>query len=407
MSPRNASSQTKTWPTVRLGEVLRRSEETIELQPNAEYRQITVKLWGKGVVLRGILNGAEIASSRQMVARRGQFILSRIDARNGALGIVPAELDEAIVTSDFPVFNVVENRLLPAYLGWMCRTASFVEECKRASEGTTNRVRLQEDKFLTREIPLPPLAEQGRVVARIEELAAQIHEARTLRHQAAEEADALVASETNALFTGDGMRRWPTRTLDEVSEIRSGVTLGRRLTSQTIRLPYLRVANVQDGHLDLTEVKEVEVLESEAEKWKLQRGDLLLTEGGDWDKLGRGTVWRDEIPNCIHQNHIFRVRTRPDEFVPEFVSKLISSPVGKTYFQEASKQTTNLASINQRQLKAFQVYQPPLAEQRRIVAELDALQAEVNALKRLQAETAAELDALLPAILDRAFKGEL
>ena len=123
----------KPWPTVRLGEVLRRSDETIELQPHVAYRQITVKLWGKGVVLRGILTGAEIAASWQMVARRGQFILSRIDARNGALGIVPPELDEAIVTNDFPVFNIVENRLLPTYFGWMCRTASFVEECKRAT----------------------------------------------------------------------------------------------------------------------------------------------------------------------------------------------------------------------------------------------------------------------------------
>ncbi len=127
-----------------------------------------------------------------MVARRGQFILSRIDARNGAFGIVPGELDGAIVTNDFPVFIVVENRLLPAYLGWICRTASFVEECKRASEGTTNRVRLQEDKFPAREIPLPPLAEQRRVVARIEELAARIHETCTLRHQAAEETDRLM-----------------------------------------------------------------------------------------------------------------------------------------------------------------------------------------------------------------------
>jgi type I restriction enzyme S subunit len=166
---------------MKLGEVLQRSEELIELQPDVQYRQITVKLWGKGVVLRGILTGAEISSSRQMVARQGQFILSRIDARNGSLGIVPKELDGAVVTNDFPVFNVVENKLLPAYLGWMCRTESFVEECKRASEGTTNRVRLQEDKFLAREIPLPPLAEQRRVVARIEELAAQIHEVRALR----------------------------------------------------------------------------------------------------------------------------------------------------------------------------------------------------------------------------------
>src|SRR5438094_9329852 len=142
----------KSWPKLRLGEVLRRSEDSIELQPDVAYRQITVKLWGKGVVLRGILTGAEIAASRQMVARRGQFILSRIDARNGALGIVPPELDEAIVTNDFPLFNVVENRLLPTYLGWMCRTASFVEECKRSSESTTNRVRLHEGTFLEREI---------------------------------------------------------------------------------------------------------------------------------------------------------------------------------------------------------------------------------------------------------------
>src|ERR1017187_6107805 len=191
----------KPWPKVKLGEVLRHSEETIELQPDAEYRQITVKLWGKGVVLRGILTGAEIAASRQMVARRGQFILSRIDARNGALGIVPPELDKAIVTNDFPVFNVVEKRLLPAYLGWMCRTASFVEECKRASEGTTNRVRLQGDKFLALEIPLPPLVEQRRVVARIEELAAQIHEARTLRHQAVEEAEALTGASRRAVVS--------------------------------------------------------------------------------------------------------------------------------------------------------------------------------------------------------------
>jgi type I restriction enzyme S subunit len=183
-----------TWPRVRLGEVLKRSDEIVALQPDAEYREITVRLWGKGVVQRGIVTGAAVAAQRRFVARQGQFILSRIDSRNGALGIVPPELDGAIVTNDFPLFGLNEDRLLPAYLGWMCRTASFVEQCQRVSEGTTNRVRLQEDKFLTREIPLPPLAEQRRVVARIEQLAAQIHEARALRQQAAEEVEALCRS---------------------------------------------------------------------------------------------------------------------------------------------------------------------------------------------------------------------
>lgn len=253
----------------------------------------------------------------------------------------------------------------------------------------------------------PPLAEQWRIVARIEGLAAKIDEAKGLRRQAAEEAEALLASISNAIFTDPSLDKWPHYFLGEVADIRSGVTLGRRLSGRTVWLPYLRVANVQDGRLDLSKMKKVEVLESEAEKWLLDSGDLLLTEGGDWDKVGRGTVWRGEIPDCIHQNHIFRVRTHASEYVPEFIAALIASPVGKAYFQAASKQTTNLASINQTQLKAFQVVQPPLSDQRRIVAELDALHAHVDALKRLQAETAAELDALLPSILDKAFKGEL
>jgi len=166
---------TKPWLTARLGEVLRRSEEAIELQPDAEYRQITVKLWGKGVVLRGTLTGAEIAASRQMVARRGQFILSRIDARNGALGIVQVNSTELCHER----LSAVQGRRESPVAGLPrldVPHAVIVRECGRASEGTTNRVRLQEDKFLAREIPLPPLTEQRRVVARIEELAAQIHE---------------------------------------------------------------------------------------------------------------------------------------------------------------------------------------------------------------------------------------
>ena len=111
------------------GRVLRRSEETIELQPDVEYRQITVKLWGKGVVLRGVLTGAEIAASRQLVARRGQFILSRIDARNGALGIVPSELDEAIVTNDFLLSRTT----------FRCSTSSGIVYCQLISVGCAAR----------------------------------------------------------------------------------------------------------------------------------------------------------------------------------------------------------------------------------------------------------------------------
>lgn len=395
----------KHWPTVRLGEVLRRSEETIELQPDAQYRQITVKLWGKGVVLRGILTGAEIAASRQMVARRGQFILSRIDARNGALGIVPPELDEAIVTNDFPVFNVVENRLLPTYLGWMCRTASFIEECKRASEGTTNRVRLQEDTFLAREIPLPPMAEQRRVVVRIEELAAQIHEARTLRHQAAEEAGALVANQIKALFEKGRDSGWKCGRLgDYVADDCYGSS--EKTHDDVTGTPVLRMGNIQNGRLDLRNLKYLHIAEKDRAKLVLKRGDIVVNRTNSAELVGKCAVF-DEKRDFAYASYLIRLRLDTDKANPRLVASFINSPAGRAYMFSERKQMTGQANVNATKLKALPIALPPLPEQRRIVAELDALQAEVDGLKRLQTETAAELDALLPAILDRAFKGEL
>ena len=433
----------KAWPKVKLGDMLRRSEETIELQPDTEYRQITVKLWGKGVVLRGILTGAEIASSRQLVARRGQFILSRIDARNGALGIVPPELDEAIVTNDFPVFDVVENRLLPKYLGWMCRTASFVEECKRASEGTTNRVRLQEDKFLEREIPLPPLAEQRRVVARIEELAAQIHEARTLRYQAAEEAEALrVSALARSLSSGDGkhsvtlpnanqkVRRGVERpkTRNEAAESWQ-VPVGWRLISVAELLLCGALLDVKDGNHGSNHPRSSEFVEQGTPF-------LMASDLGDgavhWEeasRLGPETMSRLRVgfsrPNdvlfthkasigktamadrdCVLSPQVTYFRCNPKFIEPRWLQSFLSSSLFLSQLADIQAQSTrDFVSIS-KQYQQF-VLLPPVPDQRRIVAELGALHAQVDALKSMQAETAAELDALLPSVLDKAFKGEL
>lgn len=161
----------KECPRVRLGNVLRRSEETIVPSPATEYREITVRLWGNGVVERVRVNGAAL-SGRHFLARAGQFIASRIDARNGAMGLVPPALDDALVTNDLPLFGLDQQRLLPGFLGWLCRTPDFVDLCRKASEETTNRVRLKEERFLALEIPLPRMVERRRIVARIGELAA-------------------------------------------------------------------------------------------------------------------------------------------------------------------------------------------------------------------------------------------
>jgi type I restriction enzyme S subunit len=392
---------------VPLSQIAKPVARPVVVRPGVSYRTIGVKWWGEGAYERQTIDGSQTAAKTLSLVRDGDLIINKIWVRHGSTAVAARDVDGCAASGEFPTFELDRSQVIPRWLHWYTKTPSLWAKCGDLSRGTSGKNRIKPELFLTIEAPLPPVVEQRQIVSKIEALAAKIAEAHSLRYQAIEETEALAAAYANAVFTRDEIRMWPRRPLEEIAEVRSGVTLGRRLVGKTTKLPYLRVANVQDGHLDLSEIKEVEVLEEEVDKWRLNKGDLLLTEGGDWDKLGRGTVWREEIPHCIHQNHIFRVRTRPDEFLPEFLAALIGSPVGKAYFQDASKQTTNLASINQRQLKAFQVVQPPLSEQHRIVAYLDGLQAKVDALKALQAQTAAELEALMPAVLDAAFSGRL
>lgn len=182
----------KAWPMVKLGEVLKKSDHWIQLNPQEEYKEVTVRLWGKGVTLRGLVTGSQIAGSRRLQVHSNQFILSRIDARNGAFGLIPEELDNAVVSNDFPVFEIHQDRLFPTYLHWLSKTKDFVESCKSVSEGTTNRVRLKEDKFIQIEIPLPPLTEQQRIVAKIERLAGKVEEARSIRQQSMKISELLI-----------------------------------------------------------------------------------------------------------------------------------------------------------------------------------------------------------------------
>lgn len=161
----------KAWPKIALGELLRRSDESAVIDPAAEYHEVTIKLWGKGVISRGKISGSDVVSVRRVV-RANQLILSKIDARNGAIGLVPPELDGAIVSNDFPSFEFRDpNQCDAAFMGWLVRSAPFVELCKAASEGTTNRVRIKEDRFLDQQIALPPLPEQQALVARLDALA--------------------------------------------------------------------------------------------------------------------------------------------------------------------------------------------------------------------------------------------
>ncbi|WP_326828477.1 restriction endonuclease subunit S [Streptosporangium sp. NBC_01810] len=171
--------------------------------------------------------------------------------------------------------------------------------------------------------------------------------------------------------------------LSAIAEIRSGVTLGSEPHgTESIQVPYLRVANVQDGHIDTREVKTIRIMRNELTKYLLLKGDVLLTEGGDFDKLGRGAVWDARISECISQNHIFRVRCDQSRLIPEFLSAYTSSHHGKRYFLSIAKQTTNLATINSTQLKSMPIPVPSLEVQKRLVNALEAHSAKVTTEKK-------------------------
>ena len=201
---------------------------------------------------------------------------------------------------------------------------------------------------------------------------------------------------------------WAWATLTQISDLKGGATKGRRYRpgESLIEVPYLRVANVQRGYLDLSEIKMIEVTHEVADQLALVPGDVLFTEGGDRDKLGRGWVWKGEIDGCIHQNHVFRSRLMLSEMQPEFVSWWGNS-FGQTFFEQTGKQTTNLASINLAVLSSFPVPLPPLAEQRRVIAEVERRLSVIQQAEAAVEANVARAERLRQSILKQAFSGKL
>jgi type I restriction enzyme, S subunit len=199
---------------------------------------------------------------------------------------------------------------------------------------------------------------------------------------------------------------WCMVRFDDVAAVTGGVTLGRKLGGRkTASFPYLRVANVQRGGFDLSVIKEVDVPVEEVEKYALKANDLLMTEGGDWDKVGRSAIWRNQLPLCLHQNHVFCARMKSPEMSPVWFERYFNSPAGRAYFESCSKQTTNLASINMRQVRGCPVPLPPLAEQRRIVEKVDELMLICDQLENQLESQQKGRRQLLEALLHEALEG--
>ncbi len=273
------------------------------------------------------------------------------------------------------------------------------------------------------DFPLPPLPDQKRIAAYLDASCAAIDRAVETKQKQLDTLDTLRKSIiTPAILTGLKPSKlfqktespwlshipegWKLVSLKRVAETQSGLTLGKTYEGSLVERPYLRAANVQDGYLDLEKITQIEIPEQLVQRYELQTGDVLMTEGGDLDKLGRGYIWEGQIDGCLHQNHVFAIRTNRRLLLPEFLMYLPASRFGRDYFEATGKRTTNLASTNSTKVGLLPVPLPPVTEQREIVNHIDKQLKQVAEIEEALSKQVIILTAYRKSLIHECVTGE-
>ena len=363
-------------------------------------------------------------------AEPGDVTYSKIDVRNGAIGIVPSEMGRVCVTTEYPVYAVNPKVADARYIKLLFRTAVFRKKINGMISGASGRKRVQPDDLERLEVPLPTLNAQAAIIAAWEAAQRGLVATRTKIAELEEriEADFLadlglskparatlpkcfavrwkdlprwsvmfnqLASVTPDISTG----KHPVATLGDIAAVSYGIQKCPANRPGQHARPYLRVANVQRGELDLREIKYINVPDKEMPGLRVESGDLLVCEGNSADLVGRPAIWRDEIPDCVHQNHILKVRCDRAKALPEYVLEYMQTPPARNHFRARAKFTTNLASINSNDLREMPLPLPPLARQRELADKLANRRAEIAALRTTAAERERQAKAEVEAMI--------
>ena len=315
------------------------------------------------------------------------------------------------INSAIPKFN-------PLFLYYYCNTHYFNEELWSKASATTISI-VNKSKMESCVFPLPPLPEQQRIVDRIESLFSKLDEAKQKAQDALESFETRKAAILHKAFTGEltaqwrkehgvGMESWETHKLVECFEIVSGIQKTPARSPKDNPIPYLAVANVYRDKIDLSDIRYFEVTPEELEKLKLQDKDILIVEGnGSGNEIGRCAMWHNELPLCIHQNHIIRMRNKTADVLPEYVLYYLNSQTGRSVMQERAKTTAGLYNLSAGKVKTIPLPFASLDEQIEIVRILDDLLAKGQQAKEAAEGVLEQIDLIKKAILARAFRGEL
>jgi type I restriction enzyme, S subunit len=370
------------WASDRLKDVVGlRNEKTSEPSAQDDYLELEDIESGTGRILNR-RNTLEVESAVTLF-KKGDVLFGKL--RPYLEKYYQADFDGKC-TGEILAFR--PERILSRFLFYNIGSHWFIERCNALAYGA-KMPRVSWEKQLSQfNVPLPPLPEQKRIVDFLDASCATLDAAVAAKRRQIETLSVLRNStisltvtrgtaNTPALrMTGNEWvpevpEGWSVVNLKRISEIQTGLTLGKEYDGALIERPYLRVANVQDGYLDLADVTTIRLPAKVASRVQLCTGDVLMTEGGDLDKLGRGYLWEGQIEKCLHQNHIFAVRCLPHKLLPKFLTYVTAAQYGREYFEATGKRTTNLACTNATKVGEFPIPLPPVKEQERLVEFLD------------------------------------
>ena len=396
------------WPAVKLEELLEQNTTTEKLEPEESYRLLGVRLEGKGPFIREEKPGSQIRAKSLRKVSSGEFIYSRLFAWRGAFGLISPEMDCAFVSNEFPTFKIDEQQVFPKFLEIYFKQRWVWTEVEKYCTGTTkaSRNRFKEKFFINLAIPLPAKEEQKHIVARIESLLAKIEEARRLRGEAVKEAEKLFELFLRRIFLNNNqydLVKLGDKDYFELNPSKSELSgldddIDVSFVPMTCVDPELgkiknfgirKLFEVRKGY---TYFKEGDVLFAKITPC-MENGNVAIAQNIT-NGIGFGTT----------EFHVVRVL---EKVLPKWVYYLFRTKGFRDIAKGNMTGTAGQRRVPKSFLEQYEIPLPLLPEQRRIVTYLDSLQAKVDELKGLQAETEKELEELVPSILDKAFKGEL
>ena len=398
------------YRNVRLGSLLKRAERFEDKDPLKEYQFAGTYSFARGIFAGERKFGSSFQLPRIQRVRKGDFIYCKIMAWEGAFGIAPEEVDNCVLSGAFVVYDIDRSQVDEQYLAYYFKIPEMWKSIGEQSTGTNVRRRsLHPEQFEDTLMSLPPLEEQCRIVARIEELAGKVEEARGLREKALMSTEKIIASAVSHLsFDEASWTNMYASVLSSKGSVRSG-PFGSQLHHDEFVDTGIAAIGTRDVQVHQFVLKSGWYITPQKfeqfKRYQVFPGDILGTIVGA--SIGRFCVVPENVPLAFTTKHVIAVTLDQSRFLPDFVSYFLNfhERCRKSLFSkiEGSAQP----SLNSTKILETEIPFPPLSEQARIVAYLDDLQAKTDGIKQHQARTQGELDGLLPSILDKAFRGEL